>query len=38
MRSTETLYRELCKTADPIEMQFGMLCRVGPGNIVLHGM
>jgi len=25
------------KTAGPIEMQFGMLTRVGPGNIVLHG-
>jgi len=26
------------KTAEPIEMQFGMLSRVGPGNMYYMGM
>jgi len=29
--------REPCKTAEPIEMPFGLWTRVGPGNHVLHG-
>ena len=28
---------ELCKTAEPIEMPFGGLTCVGPGNCVLDG-
>jgi len=30
--------RHLCKTVEPIEMQFGMLRRVGSGNIYYMGM
>jgi len=30
-------YRQLCKTAEPIEMPFGMWTRVGLGNYVLDG-
>jgi len=26
------------KTAEPTEMQFGMLCWVGPGNMYYMGM
>ena len=33
----ETLCRESCKMAEPIEMQFGMLNRVGPGNMYYMG-
>jgi len=28
---------EPCKTAEPIEIPFGLRTRVGPGNYVLHG-
>jgi len=30
-------YSELCKTAKPIEMPFGLRTRVGPWNLVLDG-
>jgi len=36
LKSIGTLCRELCKTAEPIEMLFGMLRRVDPRNHVLQ--
>jgi len=37
LSSMATLCRELCKTAEPIEMPFGLRTQVGPGNYVLDG-
>jgi len=37
VRVNKPLFRELCKTAEPIEMPLGLLSRMDPRNHVLHG-
>jgi len=36
LKSAGTLCRELCKKAELIKMQFGMLSQVCPGNTRVH--